>query len=80
MRGLKDELEEAKLCTLTIPTQRGGEIKVAAVITGRRLQILCDEFPLQSWISEHKKTVLQAVEKAFSVKLKECRIYADTFR
>ena len=81
MRGQENEtLVTARACTLTIPTSQGGEIKVGAVATGRRLLILCDEYPLQNWIREHDETLLQAVVEAFGVKLKELRIYADTHK
>jgi len=80
MRGSKDEDEKITACTILISTSTGHKVEVCGVVAGRRLIVLCDEYPLQWWISEHKKEVLQAVEKTLPVRLRECRIYADTFK
>ena len=81
MRGNNDdELVSACACTIRVPTASGEEIALPGVVSGSRLTILCDEYPLQSWISEHKQVVLQAVAQTFGVKLRECKIYADTHK
>jgi len=73
------DLVDAKAITLRIPTVSGGEIPVGAVISGRRLLLLVDEFPLQSWCRAHASDLLQAVVETGNP-VKELRIYSDTHK
>jgi hypothetical protein len=70
---------DAQAITLSIPCTNGHEIKVGAVVAGRRLLVLCDEYPLQRWISEHRTDLLQAVVET-GCDVRELKIYSDTHK
>jgi hypothetical protein len=78
MRGLNDvKTRDDAIVNLVIPTTSGDEIKLSAVISGRRLKVLVDEYPLQRWLRENAACVLQAVSQTCGFQLIELKIYAD---
>lgn len=79
MREREKKDAEVYLVSVTILTDAGEEERFPAVVSGRRLQILVDEFPLQSWLREHSKEVLQAVCEA-EHEVTELRIYEDSYK
>lgn len=52
---------------------------VGCVITGGRLIMLVDEFPLQKWCKENAESLLQYVSAQYGP-VKDLRIYADTHK
>ena len=70
---------DAKAITLSIPCSNGHEIKIGAVVAGRRLLVLCDEYPLQVWCRTHSAALLQAVVETGCL-VSELRIYSDTHK
>lgn len=79
MRGCDYEVRSRKdsIVSLCIPTTSGSEINLSAVISGRRLKVLVDEYPLQRWLRENAACVLQAVSQTCGFQLIELKIYAD---
>lgn len=77
MREVFNENNYMRFITLTIPTQSGEEYKLAAIVSGVRLLVLVDEYPLQNWLRENAADVLQSVVNTTSYKVRELKIYAD---
>lgn len=72
-------LIDARAITLWIPTRGGDQLPVGAVVAGRRLLVLVDEYPLQNWIREHEKEMLQAVVETGCL-VSELRIFVDSYK
>lgn len=72
-------LVDARAITLFVPTRGGGQIPIGAVVAGRRLLVLVDEYPLQAWIREHEKEMLEAVVETGCL-VRELRIYSDSHK
>lgn len=51
-------------------------INVPACVVGKELRVLCSEFPMQNWIIEHKKEILDYVREEVE-QVRILKIYAD---
>lgn len=80
MRGNENVTAIASIQGLNLELRFGDHtINVSACVVGKELKILCDEFPIQNWISEHKKEVLAIVAEELP-SVRRLQIYANTFK
>jgi len=56
-----------------------GVVRLAGVIAGKILYVLCDQYPTQNWVAQNRSKLLAGVSTEMQP-VTVLRIYADTHR